>query len=165
MKIVKIILIGLGLYALYYIVGIIYFFISLSPGGGLGGFPHKKFETDIFTLENTIDCMLESDSSFAVPEKWKKIENEWQERGYDFLNTRIFYFPNPPEEMYYVSFIGYDTAKPGSKYSEISIRSVGNKNGWKSYKSFDDDDEIERIESRFDSLVVTKVKLLLTPKF
>ncbi len=40
--------------------------------------------------------------------KWKKYDF-WDKygTGYGFLETRMFYFKNPPEEMYYVSFIEY----------------------------------------------------------
>jgi len=158
MKIVKIILACIGIYIAYYIIGFIYFLVSFSPGT-LGGFKTTRFEINKYKLESVVDSLFFNnfDSTFKVPQKWKVLDT-WEKDGYGFLDTRIYYFSSPPEEMYYVSFIGDSSYWKKHNYSEIAIRSIGNKHGWKSEKSIDDDDEIERIEKRFKKEIITLIE-------
>ena len=96
-----------------------------------------------------------------MPEKWT-IFNNWSERGYDFLEGKIFYFSSPPEEMYYVTLIEY----PKMKSSEIGIRAIHNDNG--GYKWLLEHDLTEkektRIKKRFNDEIIKKLENITNTK-
>jgi hypothetical protein len=128
--------------------------------GTLGGFDTITFPTSKRTLVKVIDSLFAQYPEYKIPDKWKK-EDNWKERGYDFLDTRIFYFKSVPEEMYYVSFYGdandslqVDTTKTG-----ISIRAVDNGANYIWTKESDiSSSEERRITKRFLNEIVSKIE-------
>src|SRR5882672_7782340 len=73
--------------------------------GTLGGFEDNVFPVSKKRLDNAIDSLYKEFPQYKIPEKWMDLDN-WSARGYDFLESNIFYFKDNPEEMYYVTYIG-----------------------------------------------------------
>ncbi len=128
--------------------------------GTLGGFEIINFPTSKRTLVASIDSLYAQYAEYKIPDKWKK-RDDWKERGYDFLDSRIFYFKSEPEEMYYVSFYGdankliqADTTRTG-----ISIRAVDNDANYIWTKESDISfSEERRINKRFQNEIVSKIE-------
>ncbi|GGH20492.1 hypothetical protein FAZ19_09810 [Sphingobacterium alkalisoli] len=136
---------------------IIIFFSSCISGGTLGGFDKRTFPTSKRALNNAIDIFYLRYPEYKMPDKWQDRDN-WAERGYGFLEARIFYFNENPEEMYYVSFMGDSTMLADSEKISIAIRAVYNGGtGWilenDLYKQ-----ERERIETRFDKEIIHRLE-------
>ena len=72
--------------------------------GTLGGFEKITFFTSKRILVAAIDSLFAQNPEYKITEKWKK-GNNWSERGYDFLDTRIFYFKSTPW------FVAHETTK------------------------------------------------------
>ncbi len=126
--------------------------------GTLGGFDNGTFPVTKRKLEIAIDSLYALHPEYEISTQWEKY-NDWSARGYDFLESRIFYFKSPPEEMYYVTFVG-DTAKISKTTdARIAIRSVfkGNTKRWVLEKEVDSK-ERERIEKRFDDEIISKLE-------
>jgi hypothetical protein len=103
---------------------------------------------------------------FGGPDKWKK-EDDWKERGYDFLDSRIFYFKSEPEEMYYVSFYGdaNDAHQADTTNTGISIRAVDNGANYIWTKESDiSSSEERRIKKRFQSEIISKLEKFTNTK-
>ena len=154
MKIIRVILIFIGLYAIWIAIGFTSFLFNFSGGSSLNGFETYRFETKKHHLETLIDTVFfdSHTTNYCIPKKWIHLD-DWEKRGLDFPETRIFYFPLSPVEMYYVSFLGDSTYWKKSSYAEISIRAVGTKNGWKHAKSINEKDK-NRIEKRFRKEII-----------
>ena len=130
--------------------------IILTGCGTLGSFDIINFSVNKEQLALAIDTVYKNYPDYEIPQKWKKFDT-WNERGYDFLNSRIFYFKESPEEMYYVTFRGDKTTLPNRPVS-IAIRAVSNGKGkWLMQDDFSEK-EIERIESRFKLEILSKIK-------
>ncbi|MCD6067611.1 MAG: hypothetical protein K0S33_2437 [Bacteroidetes bacterium] len=132
--------------------------ILLFGAGTLGGFDQRVFPANKRTLEWALDALYEEYPEYAVPGKWKHFD-DWTARGYDFLDTRIFYFASSPEEMYYVSFIG-DSAMQANypDRSILAVRAVHNgTGGWKLREDIKRG-ERERIEDRFHKEIIAKLE-------
>ena len=128
--------------------------------GTLGGFDNRTFATSKTNLERTIDTLYSINPDLKIPDKWKDLDN-WSEQGYDFLESRIFYFKNEPEEMYYVTFIGDSTMLANLNEVTIAIRAVNIGNGtWKLEEDFNQAEK-NRIQRRFDAEVTSKLKKLI----
>ena len=146
MIIIKILLAVLGVMFILFI-GLACLFGSMYGAGTLGGFESRTFNVNKYVLER----------AYRIPEKWNEA-NDWTARGYDFLDTRIFYFKSNPEEMYYVSFMGDSVDWKVNQYCIISVRSVYNeKDGWRLENNcpFYEDN---RIEKRFDEEIIAKLE-------
>jgi hypothetical protein len=87
-----------------------------------------------------------------MPDKWKTYYF-WDSAGYGFLKTRMFYFKDSPEEMYYVSFLEF----PDTTSTSIAIRSVFNGKNWNKEEDTHRHEK-NRIENRFDSEIVSKLE-------
>lgn len=135
----------------------LFFLILLICGcGTLGSFKAFNFSVNKQELSLAIDTIYKNYPYYKIPEKWKKFDT-WEERGYDFLDSRIFYFKDSPEEMYYVTFRG-EKANPSIDPIDIAIRAVSNGKGrWLMQDDFSKK-EIERIESRLESEILLKTK-------
>jgi hypothetical protein len=128
--------------------------------GTLGdGFGEWNFSVSRKKLEIAIDSLYKIHPEYSIPQKWEK-QNDWSERGYDFLESRIFYFKSSPEEMYYVTFIGDSATLANPSNVNIGIRSVFKENTHKQWLLSDDlnSPEKERIENRFDSEIIPKLE-------
>jgi hypothetical protein len=124
--------------------------------GTLGGFPPITFPTTKKNLETAMVEFYKNHPEYSIPQKWKA-EDTWPERGYDFLDSRIFYFSNDPEEMYYVTFIGDDSMdKIGT--ATIAIRAVySNSHHWDTYDELEESKQKE-IEARFNDEVISRLE-------
>ena len=127
---------------------------TLGDGFGEWNFPIPKKK-----LEIAIDSLYKIYPEYSIPEKWEK-QNDWSERGYDFLESDIFYFKSSPEEMYYVTFIGDSATLANPSNVSIGIRSVFKENTPKQWLLSDDVDSKEkiRIENRFASEIISKLE-------
>ena len=142
-----------------------YFIICLiccncSSCGTLGEIGSGKcFPTSKKALEVAFDSLYAKYPEYRTPAKWDSI-NDWSKRGYDFLESRIFYFKSSPEEMYYITFIGDSTVLADTTKIEIGIRAIynGHKFGKWLLNSELDTKEKRRIESRFDNEIVSKLE-------
>lgn len=133
-------------------------FVTIAGCGTLGGignglyFPISKKK-----LEIGIDSLYAKNPVYRMPENWAKF-NTWSSSGYDFIESRIFYFRTPPEEMYYITFIGDSAALADTTKIAIGIRAV-NKGSYKWLLEVDlDSREKERIVKRFNAEIVSKLK-------
>lgn len=127
--------------------------------GTLGGFDNRNFVTPKQNIEKALDTLFSKNIKLTIPEKWEEYDN-WKKIGYDFLDTRIFYFQSKPEEMYYVSFVGNGKEKQDENGPTIlAIRAVFNEKYKKWLKEEDfNNDEKERIEKRFDKEIINKLE-------
>src|ERR1700686_1727012 len=124
--------------------------------GTLGGFEIITFSTSKQKLESGIDSLYAKYPQYRIPPAWKSLD-DWSARGYDFLESRLFYFNNPPQELYYVSFVGDSTDFADTSKISISVRAVTNEtSGWKLEKDVSSK-ESDRIEARFRKEIVEKL--------
>ena len=131
-------------------------FVIISCDGTLGGFDNRSFATPKQNIEKAIDTLFAKNPEFKIPEKWKEYDN-WKKSGYDFLDTRIFYFQSEPEEMYYVSFVENGNKKQDENGPTIlAIRSVF-RHRWLNEEDYGDKEK-QRIENRFDKEVISKLE-------
>lgn len=134
-------------------------YLLISCDGTLGGFDRRNFETPKKNIEKAIDTLFKKNAELEIPEKWKEYDN-WKKSGYDFLDTRIFYFQSEPEEMYYISFVADGNEKQDENGPTIlAIRSIFTKrhNKWLKEEDFTVDEK-ERIENRFDAEIISKLE-------
>ena len=138
------------------------FFICtlISCDGTLGGFKTRIFPVSKVKIVLAIDSLYKENPEIKIPEKWKE-NDSWKKRGYGFLDTRIFYLKNNPEEMYYVSFIGdgNDSIQSDKSLIRVAVRAVftNRYRKWFYEKDFDEN-ERKRIEDRFDSEIISKLE-------
>ena len=135
------------------------FFLAscIFSAGTLEGFPPYTFPTYKRDLEQAIDSLYIKYPQNKVPEKWEYKDN-WKESGYDFLDSRIFYFQNVPEEMYYVTFIGAYSNPGNVNPVTISIRAVINDSiRWLKYDEFKKEKQ-EQIQRRFYNEIISKLE-------
>ena len=127
--------------------------------GTLGGFDTRMFPTSKRNLVQAIDTFFAKYPDYKIPDKWKS-HDDWKERGYDFLDSRIFYFKADPEEMYYVTFYAdaNDSVQVDTTRSGIAIRAVeNNTSGWTTEDNTSSSDK-RRIEARFDKEIISKLE-------
>lgn len=132
----------------------------ISCDGTLGGFNTRIFPVSKEKLVIAIDSLYKENPKLYIPEKWKE-NDSWKKRGYGFLDTRIFYLKNDPEEMYYISFIGdsNDSIQTNNNSTSIAIRAVYTNRFRKwFYEEEFDENEKERIENRFDKEIISKLE-------
>ncbi len=116
--------------------------------GTLGSFDDRRFAIKKSTFLKAFDSLAEK----QIPDKW--IENAASiEHTYEFLaeDVTCLYLNDNPEEMYFISYQG------NSKFTVISIRSVFRNGRW-SVKGDLDDEEIDRIETRFEDEIIKKIE-------
>ena len=156
-RLTKIILVLILAFIMFAIGGFIYFLASFSPGT-LGGFEPFKLEAKKEKVEYLMDSIFfnQIDSTYQVPKKWKHID-DWEKRGYGFLDTKILYFNTSPEEMYYVSFLGDSLKWAKDNYTEVAIRAVGTSKGWKTEQAFEKKEK-NRIQLRFQNKIVEPIE-------
>jgi hypothetical protein len=127
--------------------------------GTLGGFDLRIFPTSKRDLVKAIDTLYSRHPEYKIPDKWKTFD-DWHERGYSFLDGRIFYFNASPEEIYYAPFYGdaNDSIQSDTTKTALSIRAYrNNKFGW----TKEDDcssKEKKRVQQRFDQEIISKLE-------
>ncbi len=128
--------------------------------GTLGGFETVSFPTSKSNVAKSIDSIYILFPNYQIPDKWKEYDS-WSERGYDFLDSRIFYFKSDPEEMYYVTFIGdaNDSVQKVEGITSLAIRAYMNadKPGKWQKESETSSSERNRIELRFRNEIASKI--------
>ncbi len=134
------------------------FFTLISCDGTLGGFNIVSFPVSKKRIEIAIDSLYSKNPEYKIPAKWEE-QNNWSKRGYDFLESRIFYFKEKPEEMYYISFIGEEETFKDTTHIDIAIRSVfvGRKMDWLKQEDFSKEEE-SRIQTRFKTEIISKLE-------
>jgi hypothetical protein len=132
--------------------------VLISCDGTLGGFNTLSFPISKKKLEIAFDNLYLDNPDYKIPNKFQEY-NFWSKSGYDFLESRIFYFKENPEEMYYVSFIGEDETFKDTTHIDIAIRSVfiGSKRKWLKQEDFSKDEE-NRIQTRFKNEIISKLE-------
>jgi hypothetical protein len=132
--------------------------INIWGCGTLGGFDNITFPVTKATLVNAIDTLFARNPKYLIPEKWKQYDN-WNAKGYGYLDTRIFYFNSDPEEMYYVSFVGeYDSIHKNTKEVIIAIRAVFKvDSNWMLEENIKKSEK-QRIIKRFNDEIVSKLE-------
>lgn len=91
--------------------------------GTLGGFELRTFPVSKSLLVKGIDSLYTKHPKYIIPEDWESL-NDWSKRGYDFLDSRVFYFEAEPKEIYYVTFYGdaNDSVQADETKTSISLR-------------------------------------------
>jgi len=132
--------------------------ICINCDGTLGGFNIISFPVSKKKIEIAFDSLYSQYPEYKIPSKWEE-HNNWHKRGYGFLEGRILYFKERPEEMYYISFIGDEQTLKDTTHIDVSIRSVfiGNKRKWLKQEDFSNDDE-NRIQTRFKAEIISKLE-------
>lgn len=133
-------------------------FTLTSCDGTLGGFNTVSFPVSKKKLENSIDSLYFNYPEYKIPDKYQEFNN-WAKRGYDFLDSRIFYFSQSPEEMYYISFVGDEQTFKDTTHIDIAIRSVfeDKKMKWLKQEDFSKEEET-RIQERFKKEIISKLE-------
>jgi hypothetical protein len=135
-----------------------FIFMLITSCGTLGGFKDRRFPLSKKNLETAMDSLYVKHPEYKIPAKWEYF-NDWSKRGYDFLESRIFYFKSSPEEMYYVTFIGDSATLANPSSVSIAIRAVFKEktNIWLLNDDVDSKEKA-RIESRFDEAIISKLE-------
>jgi hypothetical protein len=116
--------------------------------GTLGSFDDRRLAINKSDFLTAFDSLTEK----QIPDKWKETAASI-EHTYEFLadDVTCLYLNDNPEEMYFVSYQG------NSKFTVISVRSVFRHGRW-SVKGDLDNEEIDRIETRFDNEIIKKIE-------
>ena len=132
-------------------------FICTKCDGTLAGFNIISIPISKKKIEIALDSLYSDYPKYKIPKKWEG-DNDWSKRGYDFLESRIFYFQETPEEMYYVTFVGEKETLKDPSHIDIAISSVfvGSKRKWIE-KDFTREEE-NRIQARFKSEIISKLE-------
>lgn len=132
--------------------------ICTNCDGTLGGFNIVSFPVSKKKIETAFDNLYSDYPQYKIPSKWEE-QNNWSKRGYNFLESRIFYFKEKPEEMYYISFIGEEETLKDTTHIDIAIRSVfiGSKRKWLKQEDFSKEEE-NRIQARFKTEIISKLE-------
>lgn len=133
-------------------------FTLISCDGTLGSFNIISFPVSKKKIEIAIDSLYSKNPEYKIPSKWEE-HNNWSKRGYDFLESRMFYFKEKPEEMYYVTFVGEEETLKDTTHIDIAIRSVfvGRKMDWLKQEDFSKEEE-NRIQTRFKTEIISKLE-------
>ncbi len=132
-------------------------YIGCGTLGGIGNTIY--FPTSKKKLEIALDSLFAKYPDYKIPKKWEPF-NDWSARGYDFLESRIFYFKSSPEEMYYVTFIGDSVMLADTTKIGIGVRAIYNgdyRGKWLLGDSLDSKAK-ERITKRFHNEIVSKLE-------
>ncbi|TJY63736.1 hypothetical protein FAZ19_15815 [Sphingobacterium alkalisoli] len=146
------------------LIACVFFVLQNISCGTLGGLDDRVFLVSKEKIENAIDSFYTMNPTYVIPAKWEQ-HNDWSKRGYDFLESRIFYFKSSPEEMYYVSFVGTSTSPADTFTCTLAIRAVfkEDEKGWYLEKDLDRKEK-KRIEARFDNEIVSKIEVYANAK-
>jgi len=128
--------------------------------GTLGGFDTVLFSTSKQNIVTSIDSLYKAFPDYKIPDHWQRYDN-WSERGFDFLDSRIFYFKSTPEEMYYVTFLGdaNDSIQKNNGLTEMAIRAYMKSDdlGHWNKEGETSSNEKTRIQTRFQTEIVSKI--------
>ncbi|CAG5002258.1 hypothetical protein DYBT9275_02852 [Dyadobacter sp. CECT 9275] len=130
--------------------------------GTLGAFQKWSFAISEMQMEKGIENLYTQNPNCRIPEKWVHLD-DWKQGGYGFLNGKIFYFEDQPEEMYFVSY--YEGSMDSQDVLVISVRAVNNGSSWSTVDDFRfREPEQKRIDNRFHEEIIKKLEKLLNVK-
>lgn len=137
---------------------IVIVFGLMSCDGTLGGFNTISFPVSKKRVEIAFDSLYSNHPEYKIPDKLQEY-NFWSKSGYDFLYSRLIYFNEFPEEMFYVSFVGEEQTFKDTTHADIAIRSVftGSKKKWLKEEDFSEEEKI-RITNRFENEILSKLE-------
>ena len=137
---------------------IVIVFGLMSCDGTLGGFNTISFPVSKKRVETAFDSLYSIHPEYKIPAKLQEY-NFWSKSGYDFLDSRLIYFSEFPEEMFYISFVGEEQTFKDTTHSDIAIRSVyiGSKKKWLKEEDFTEEEKI-RIKNRFENEILSKLE-------
>lgn len=130
----------------------------ISCDGTLGGFNTISFPVSKKRVEIAFDSLYSNHPEYKIPDKLQEY-NFWSKSGYDFLDTRLIYFNEFPEEMFYISFVGEEQTFKDTTHADLAIRSVfiGSKKKWLKEEDFSEEEKI-RISNRFENEILSKLE-------
>lgn len=140
-------------------LGLLITFLLISCASNyLGGFNTLSFPVSKKKMEVAFDSLYSNYPEYKIPNKYQEF-NIWSKMGYDFLDSRIFYLSQFPEEMYYISFVGDEETFKDTTHIDIAIRSVfiSKIRNWKEQKDFTKEEE-SRIQERFKTEIISKLE-------
>jgi hypothetical protein len=137
-------------------------FSGCYRAGTLGGGKSYKFDCSRHDLQQCLAKVKEQSPQNSIPNKWISYDN-WQEKGYSFLDGHSFYFADSlGERMYYVTMVMQTLDDlPSTKPSYLAIRSIFMiDEGKPRWKTFDEVDarEMELAYERIEVHVIGKFK-------
>lgn len=118
----------------------------------IGRFPEFAFSASTEILEAGIENIYINNPDLKVSLKWKHLDYS-NERGYDVLNGKMFYFHSNPEEMYFVTIFSNPHIPDNSLKSSIAIRMVTKGNRWLKYQQLSSFEQ-NRIQARFHQEII-----------
>lgn len=145
------------------IILMMFFCISCNNqiAGTLGGGYIYEFDCSESELNKCLEMFKKANLNLSIPEKWKEYD-DWDKRGYHFLNGKIYYLKGnaeEKEEMYYVSVLKFNDMK--TKVAQVSIRAVFRKTRkygkWFLLEDLKESDK-EIVEKRFQESILNKIK-------
>lgn len=131
---------------------------GIVGAGTLGSWKPILFPVSELKLDSATSNLYKNYPEYQSPVKWQYAVEYWKNSGYDFLKAEFFYFQNPPEEMYYVSYLDSGFGVNIPNHTEIAIRSVySEKSGWRTNDECSEE-ERARIIERFNNEVICKLE-------
>jgi hypothetical protein len=127
--------------------------------GTLGSGKEFHFATSKIKLEQAIDRLIVKYPEYKIPEKWEFLD-DWEERGYDFLESETFYFRDSPEEIYYVTYVGNKEMLNDPQNVRIAIRAINQGSQWQIIKNIGESEK-GRINKRFAIEIMSKLESIL----
>lgn len=147
----------------FYLLVLSIFSTCINGAGTLGTFKPITFPVSKQKVEKAIDTLFAAHSEYRIPSKWEHLDS-WDDRGYDFLQSYIFYFKEHPEEMFYVTFIGDKKMLADPTHIQIAIRAVNTgKNRWLLNDDLPENERV-RIVNRFNKEIISKLEYYLQVK-
>jgi hypothetical protein len=129
--------------------------------GTLGGGNVYEFNCSEEKLNKCLDSFYKKTKKLKIPKKWVEYNN-WDEKGYGFLNGKVFYIKNDSgykEEMYYVS-VWSDSITSAESY--VAVRSVfrmfGDTPRWLYFEDISEPDAL-KIEYNFNKIILKNLIL------
>ncbi|MCV9386857.1 hypothetical protein [Reichenbachiella ulvae] len=137
---------------------VVHEFRIFSPGT-LGAFEVRTFPISKQTLVRGIDSLYSNHPEYLLPKSWESYD-DWSERGYDFLDSRIFYFDEEPREMYYVTWIAdaNDSIQADTPRTSLALRAYRNETESWTLESSCSDHEKSRVQKRLDEEIIKKIE-------
>ncbi len=133
---------------------ILYFSLlfSLVSCGTTGHIVFYNFNATKYDVENALLNVINADSNYITPIKWKEhTEGDYFERIY-------IYFKGSPEELYQLGFNYDSTIWRESATSRLAFISIYQGDQFQ-YESDLSAKEIKRVEKRFETEILQKLKI------
>lgn len=129
----------------------IVFLLFLSSCGTTGHIVFYHFNSNKYDVEKEISNIINKNSEYTVPQKW------FEHTKGDYFERIYIYFQNNPEELYQIGFTGDSTDWKRSSSSRLGLISIYQGKEFQ-YEDQLSDKEIKRIEKRFETEILSKIK-------